>query len=92
MISGKTKIFYMVAHPIDHVRTPEVMNPLFEARGIDAIMVPVHMTPEDFRTGWAAFKRAFHSRSLPMNSLTKWRRGHASLVPPISFVELIAAK
>lgn len=57
MITGATKVFYMIAHPIDHVRTPEVINPVFASRGIDAIMVPVHYTPEDFPTGWAAMKR-----------------------------------
>lgn len=57
MISGTTKIFYMLAHPIAHVRTPEVINPLFKSRNIDAIMVPVHFTPEDFAAGWAAMKR-----------------------------------
>ena len=57
MITGTTKVFYMLAHPIGHVRTPEVVNPLFAARGIDAIMVPIHFAPEDFATGWAAMKR-----------------------------------
>ncbi|MCZ7934790.1 shikimate dehydrogenase [Agrobacterium leguminum] len=57
MISGSTKTFYMIAHPIHHVRTPEIINPVFEARGIDAIMVPVHFTPEDFKTGWEAIRR-----------------------------------
>lgn len=57
MITGVTKVFFMIAHPIDHVRTPEVINPVFAARGIDAIMVPVHYTPEDFTAGWAAMKR-----------------------------------
>lgn len=57
MITGTTKLFYMIAHPIDHVMTPEVINPIFVSRGIDAVMVPVHYAPEDFATGWAAMKR-----------------------------------
>lgn len=57
MITGKTKVFFMIADPIDHVRTPEVLNPLFAARGIDAVMVPVHLRAEDFATGWAAMTR-----------------------------------
>ncbi len=57
MITGKTQVFFMIADPIDHVRTPEVLNPLFAARGIDAVMVPVHFRPDDFATGWAAMKR-----------------------------------
>jgi shikimate dehydrogenase len=57
MISGKTKVFFMIADPIDHVRTPEVLNPLFAARGIDAVMVPIHFTPSTFATGWAAMRQ-----------------------------------
>ncbi len=57
MISGKTKIFFMLADPIGHVRTPEVINPMFDARAIDAVMVPVHFTPSDFATGWVAMKK-----------------------------------
>lgn len=57
MITGKTRIYYMLAHPIDHVRTPEVINPIFQDRGIDAVMVPVHFSPEDLATGWQALKR-----------------------------------
>jgi shikimate dehydrogenase len=58
MITGMTKVFYMLSDPISHVRTPEVLNPLFDARGIDAIMVPLHLHPEDFAAGWAAMKLA----------------------------------
>lgn len=61
MITGKTRILYMIADPIDHVRTPEVLNPLIAARGLDAIMVPVHYTPSDFATGWEAIR---HTRNL----------------------------
>lgn len=57
MISGKTKVFFMIADPIDHVRTPEVLNPLFVARGIDAVMVPIHFTTSTFATGWAAMRQ-----------------------------------
>jgi shikimate dehydrogenase len=56
MITGRTKIFYMIAHPIDHVRSPEVFNPLFEQRGIDAVMVPVHYKPEDFEMHWESLR------------------------------------
>ena len=46
MITGKTKIFGVIADPIDHVRAPMVFNPVFEARGIDAVLVPIHITAE----------------------------------------------
>ncbi|WP_140847356.1 shikimate dehydrogenase [Paracoccus sp. FO-3] len=57
MITGNTRIFFMLADPIHHVRTPEVLNPLFRARGIDAVMVPVHHAPADFAAAWQAMKR-----------------------------------
>ena len=46
MITGKTKIFGVIADPIDHVRAPMVFNPVFEARGIDAVLVPIHITAD----------------------------------------------
>lgn len=57
MITGKTKVFFMIADPIDHVRTPEVINPLFAQRGIDAVMVPLHLTPATFAEGVAAIRK-----------------------------------
>jgi shikimate dehydrogenase len=57
MIRGTTKIFFMIAHPIEHVRSPEVFNPIFEARGLDAIMAPVHFHPDDFATGWEGMRK-----------------------------------
>ena len=50
MITGKTKIFGVIADPIDHVRAPMVFNPVFEDRNIDAVMVPFHITPESLET------------------------------------------
>jgi shikimate dehydrogenase len=57
VITGKTKIYFMIAHPIDHVRSPEVFNPLFVADDIDAVMVPLHFHPENFAAGWDAIRR-----------------------------------
>ncbi len=56
MISGTTTIFFMIAHPIAHVRTPEVINPLFEVRGIDAVVVPAHYHPDAFEAGWEGLR------------------------------------
>ncbi|GHD47131.1 shikimate 5-dehydrogenase [Thalassobaculum fulvum] len=46
-ITGKTRVYGTLAHPIDHIRVPSVMNPLYEQHGIDAVMVPIHVLPED---------------------------------------------
>ena len=45
-ITGKTKLFGIIADPVDHVRAPMVFNPEFQARNIDAVLVPVHILPE----------------------------------------------
>jgi shikimate dehydrogenase len=47
MITGTTRVFGILADPVAHVRTPEVMNEHFAARGIDAVLVPWHVTPGD---------------------------------------------
>lgn len=44
-ISGRTRIFGIVADPIAHVKTPEVMNALFAAHGVDGVMIPLHVPP-----------------------------------------------
>ncbi len=57
MITGTTRVFAMIAHPIDHVRSPELFNPIFEARGIDAVMVPLHFHPDEFERAWDGLRR-----------------------------------
>lgn len=44
-ITGKTQLFGVIAHPVDHVRAPMVFNPVFDERGIDAVLVPIHILP-----------------------------------------------
>ena len=46
MITGTTKIFGVIADPIDHVRAPMVFNPVFAERGLDHVMLPFHIVPE----------------------------------------------
>lgn len=50
MITGKTKIFGVIADPIGHVRAPELFNPIFEERGVDAVMIPFHITPDSLES------------------------------------------
>jgi shikimate dehydrogenase len=42
-ITGRTRLFGIVADPIDHVRTPQVFNARFAALGADAVLVPFHV-------------------------------------------------
>jgi shikimate dehydrogenase len=56
VITGTTKIYFMIAHPIDHVRSPEVFNPIFVHREIDAVMTPLHYLPDQFEAAWAGLR------------------------------------
>jgi shikimate dehydrogenase len=46
-ISGHIGLIVILAHPIGHVRTPSVMNAHFAAIGRDAVLVPMHVAPDD---------------------------------------------
>ncbi|MEM5368392.1 shikimate dehydrogenase [Paraburkholderia azotifigens] len=45
MITGKTSVLFMVADPIEQVRTPEIFNKVFPLCDLDAVMVPLHVEP-----------------------------------------------
>ena len=47
-VSGKTRLFGIVGHPIEQVRSPEMITAEFHKRGADALMLPFHVLPEDF--------------------------------------------
>jgi shikimate dehydrogenase len=46
-ITGKTKIYFIVADPIHQVKTPQLINQLLTARQSDGVMVPAHVSPAD---------------------------------------------
>lgn len=47
-VSGRTRLFGIVGHPIEQVRSPEMFSAEFARRGREAIMVPLHVLPDDF--------------------------------------------
>lgn len=49
-ITGHTRFLAIVADPIHHVKTPQRINELLSAHGIDAVMVPMHVAGEDLAT------------------------------------------
>lgn len=57
MITGKTRLFAIVAHPAHHVRTPQAMNALFAEKGADAVMVACDVAPQGL-AGFVAGLRA----------------------------------
>jgi shikimate dehydrogenase len=44
-ISGTTRVFLILGHPVGQVRAPEVFNALFRRHGVDAVMVPAQVAP-----------------------------------------------
>lgn len=42
-VTGRTRLYGVIADPITHVRACEVFNPRFEALGVDAVLVPLHV-------------------------------------------------
>lgn len=55
-ISGKTAVYGIIADPIGHVRGPTLFNPLFEKLGMDAAMVPFHVTATSLSRAVAGFR------------------------------------
>jgi shikimate dehydrogenase len=46
-ISGVTRVYAHIGHPIGHVRAPGLFNQLVSDRDIDAVMIPVEVTPSE---------------------------------------------
>ncbi len=47
-VRGSTRLFGIVGHPIEQVRSPEMFTAEFRRRERDAILVPMHVIPGDF--------------------------------------------
>jgi shikimate dehydrogenase len=56
-IGGRTRLYGIVGHPIEQVRSPEMFTAEFRRREHDAILVPMHVLPEDFDTTLPALMR-----------------------------------
>lgn len=57
MISGNTRLFAILADPVAQVRTPQVLNDYFAARGVDAILVPMHVAAENLEEVLGGLRR-----------------------------------
>ncbi len=60
-ISGTTDVYLILGDPVEQVRAPESFNPIFARMGIDAVLVPVHVVPENLN---AFVKTAFMSKNI----------------------------
>lgn len=55
-ISGSTRLYGLFADPVDHLKAPEIINPILAKRGIDAVIVALHVTAEDLEIAVAGMK------------------------------------
>jgi shikimate dehydrogenase len=52
-IDGATRLYAILGDPISAVRSPEVFNTMFARRGVNAVLVPIHVAAEDLESAWA---------------------------------------
>jgi shikimate dehydrogenase len=45
---GSTRLYAIIGDPVAQVQAPTLMNAMFAQRGVDAVMVAVHVTPGHF--------------------------------------------
>lgn len=62
MISGKTSLLPLFGYPTEAFKAPLIYNPWFEAKGIDTVVVPMGVKPEDFP---AVFRAVFQMSNIP---------------------------
>ena len=48
-ITGHTRVWGILADPIRQVKTPQGLNAIMRERGVDGVMVPVHVAAADLR-------------------------------------------
>ncbi|QEE43243.1 shikimate dehydrogenase (plasmid) [Rhizobium sp. WL3] len=56
-LTGATRLFAILGDPIAQVRSPEIVTSALQARGINGILLPVHVTPDAFDDVMAGLKR-----------------------------------
>lgn len=57
MISGRTGILAILGDPIEQVRTPELVNAEIARRGLDAVLVPLHVTAPGLASAVAGLRQ-----------------------------------
>ena len=62
MISGKTQLLPLFGYPTEAFKAPLIYNPWFEKKGIDTVVVPMGIKPEDFP---AVFRSVFRMTNIP---------------------------
>ena len=62
MISGKTTLIAHLGYPTEAFKAPMIYNPWFDRQGIDAVVVPMGVKPDDYPATLAALARLTNLR------------------------------
>jgi shikimate dehydrogenase len=57
VITGKTKIIAHLGFPTEAFKAPMIYNPWFEMKGIDVVVIPMGIKPQDYETSLPAVFR-----------------------------------
>ncbi|MBA2541962.1 MAG: shikimate dehydrogenase [Deltaproteobacteria bacterium] len=58
MIRGTTRLAAVIGWPVEHSCSPQMLNAAFEACGIDAVLVPIGVPPDQLATAVAGLRAA----------------------------------
>ena len=58
MLDGETKLFPIIGDPIAQVKSPALLTGIMNARGINGMVVPIHVAPEDVTTFFSGIRTA----------------------------------
>lgn len=47
VIDGNTDVYFIIGDPVEQVRAPESFNAIFARMGINAVLVPIRIAPQD---------------------------------------------
>src|SRR5690348_4025016 len=56
-ITGETRLFVIIGHPVAQVKAPMAFNPLFRKKGRNAAMVPIDVAPDQLDAAIAGLKK-----------------------------------
>jgi len=58
VITGTTRLAAVIGWPVDHSRSPQMLNAAFESRGVDAVLVPIGVPPDQLAVAVAGLHAA----------------------------------
>lgn len=55
-VTGKTRLYAILADPVEHVKTPMVMHRVFARHAVDGVLVPMHVAPAGLAAALAGLR------------------------------------